>query len=211
MHTRKSKPKESVRARPLAVEERQALIIEAVIPLLAVHGRDLTSKQIAEAAGVAEGTIFRAFGDKDTLITAAIDRFLDPAPFQKELQAIDRELGLEAKVLSIVTLMQNRFGEVFRIMAVVGHDRKPSLQQRRDFGRIIEEVLEPELAQLNLPGSRIAHIVRLLTFSASLPHLNHDHEITPEELTHFVLYGIAGKPVNEKTATVNDAPTESQD
>ena len=67
------------RARPLSVEERQASIIDAVIPLLAVHGRDLTSRQIAEAAGIAEGTIFRAFGHKDSLITAAVAKFLDPA------------------------------------------------------------------------------------------------------------------------------------
>ncbi len=135
---------------------------------------------------------------------------MDPAPFHKELQAIDRELGLEAKVQSIVTLMQNRFDEVFRIMAVVGHERKPSLQQRREFGRIIEEVLEPELPQLNLSGSRVAHIVRLLTFSAALPHFNHDHEITPEELTHFVLYGIAGKPATETTPFIDKEPSESQ-
>ncbi|HRQ00236.1 MAG TPA: helix-turn-helix domain-containing protein, partial [Terrimesophilobacter sp.] len=102
------------RAKPLSVEERQASIIDAVIPLLAVHGRDISSKQIAEAAGVAEGTVFRAFGDKDSIIAAAIAKFLDPEPLRDELRAIDGDLDLHSKVLAIITIMQRRFGEIFR-------------------------------------------------------------------------------------------------
>ena len=47
------------------------MIIDAVIPLILEHGVGITSRQIAEAAGVAEGTVFRAFGDKESLIAAA--------------------------------------------------------------------------------------------------------------------------------------------
>ena len=44
------------------------MIIDAVIPLLLKHGADVTSKQIAEAAGIAEGTDLprvRRQGDPD--------------------------------------------------------------------------------------------------------------------------------------------------
>jgi AcrR family transcriptional regulator len=197
----------SARARPLSVEDRQAAIIDAVIPLLAEHGRDLTSKQIAEAAGVAEGTIFRAFGDKDSLITAAIARFLDPEPMRRELRAIDPELDLHANVLQIITIMQRRFGEIFRIMALVGHERPPHRHERRIFVDIIADVLGPDLERLDWPAIRIAHIIRLVSFASAFPQLNDGIEFTPEELASIVLHGIAGGAPQHR----NVHSTESQD
>ena len=45
-----------------------APIVDAVVPLLLEHGGDVTTRQIAEAAGIAEGTIFRVFPDKAALL-----------------------------------------------------------------------------------------------------------------------------------------------
>jgi AcrR family transcriptional regulator len=182
------------RARPLSVDDRQAMIIDAVIPLLPEFGRDLTSKQIAEAAGVAEGTIFRAFGDKETLIEAAIAKFLDPEPMRRELQEIDGALPLDEKLERVITIMRARFGEIFRVMAMVGTRRPPAPKARHEFARIIAEVLEPELTRLNWPAVRIAHIIRLVTFASSFPLLNEGVEFSSQELTRLVLYGIAGTP-----------------
>ena len=49
------------------------MIIEAMLPLLLEHGEMVTTRQIAEAAGIAEGTIFRVFADKDELIAAVVE------------------------------------------------------------------------------------------------------------------------------------------
>ncbi|HEU4848954.1 MAG TPA: helix-turn-helix domain-containing protein [Terrimesophilobacter sp.] len=189
------------RARPLSVEDRQAMIIDAVIPLLAEHGLEVTSKQIAEAAGVAEGTIFRAFGDKETLIRAAIARFLDPEPLRRELRRIDPELDLHTKVITIITLMQRRFRDVFRIMAIVGHERPSRTHQRKMFSDTIAEVLAPDLEKLAWPTDRVAHLIRLVAFASSVPHFNDGMEFTPAELASIILHGIL-HPTH---------PTESQD
>ena len=68
------------RAAALPPEERRAAIVAAALPLLAAQGTNVTTRAIAEAAGVAEGTIFRVFPDKDALIQAVLDSALDPAP-----------------------------------------------------------------------------------------------------------------------------------
>ena len=82
----------------MPAEERRASILAATVPLLIDHGTQITTRQIAEAAGVAEGTIFRVFVDKETLIEAAVEQAFDPAPVEAELRAIDPTLALEARL-----------------------------------------------------------------------------------------------------------------
>jgi AcrR family transcriptional regulator len=74
------------RAAALPRGERRAAIVEATLPLLITHGSGVTSRQIAEAAGVAEGTIFRVFTDKEELLEAVGDLVFDPAPTQTALR-----------------------------------------------------------------------------------------------------------------------------
>jgi AcrR family transcriptional regulator len=67
------------RATALPPDERRSMIVAATLPLLLEHGDRVTSKQIAEAAGIAEGTVFRAFADKDELIVAVIEAARPPS------------------------------------------------------------------------------------------------------------------------------------
>lgn len=175
------------------MEDRQASIIDATIPLLLEHGRGVTSKQIAEAANIAEGTIFRAFGDKETLVQAAIEKYLDPEPLRDALRAIDPSLPLEHKVRAIIYLLRERFQSVMRIMATVGHERPPVPQVRHQFVGIIEQILAPELDRLNWPAERVAYILRLISFSSAFPALNEGVEFSIDDLTRIVLVGIVGE------------------
>jgi len=129
----------SARAPALSVEDRQAMLIDVVTPLLLAHGRAVTTKQIAECAGIAEGTIFRAFGSKDELIRAAVDRHLDPEPFRARLRQVDLELPLDERMTAIVTLMRERFTTVFTLMSALGATGPPphSDDGRREFAEII--------------------------------------------------------------------------
>ena len=79
----------SPRAVALPPDQRREALVQATLPLLLVHGRAVTTRQIAEAAGVAEGTIFRVFDSKDELVEAAVRQAFVPGRLANELDDID--------------------------------------------------------------------------------------------------------------------------
>lgn len=79
-------------------DERRAAIVDATLPLLVEHGAAVTTGQIATAAGVAEGTVFRAFVDKHELLWACLDAAVDPAQPVAALAEIPRNLPLSERL-----------------------------------------------------------------------------------------------------------------
>src|SRR5437763_13525986 len=102
------------RAAALPPGERRSMIIEATIPLLLEHGEMVTTRQIADAAGIAEGTIFRAFPDKDALITAVVEAAFDTSSLDEALAAIDLTLPFDEAILLAVEVLQRRVVDLWR-------------------------------------------------------------------------------------------------
>ena len=102
------------RAAPLPLDERRAALIAATEPLLEHFGRDVSTRQIAEAAGIAEGTIFRAFATKEALIDAVLEDAFDSRRTCDELARSIRTLGLEEPLVAAVTLLQERLAQGLR-------------------------------------------------------------------------------------------------
>jgi AcrR family transcriptional regulator len=192
-------PKIPNRASPLPPEERKAAIIEAVIPAIIEHGASLTSRQIAEASGVAEGTIFRVFGDKETLLREAADVYLDPAPVRESLARVDSTLPLEEKVATVLDVLQKRFHGVISIMSALGytggeppHLRNRPPQKRWEYASIVAKAVEPELDRLNVPPEDVAPYIRLVAFATAIPAFNQEKIFDTRELARLIVYGIAG-------------------
>jgi AcrR family transcriptional regulator len=182
------------RAKPMSVDDRRTMIIDAVIPLLIEHGREVSTRQIADAAGIAEGTIFRVFADKEELFAAAVEKFLDPTAANRALRAIDPEETIEAKVNDILFLLRSRMTGIFGIMNAVGMSGRPpqGVRESDRFVDVITDVLAPDLALLNVPIDRVASFVRLIAFASAIPQFNEGHEIATADLARLITNGIAG-------------------
>ena len=181
------------RAKALSVEDRQSMILDAVTPLLIAHGQGVTTRQIAQCAGIAEGTIFRAFDSKDDLLRAAMDRQLDPEPLRLELAALDLFLPLEERVRAMVTLLRRRFAQVFALMTAVGQMGGPHTHDvAHEFTLLLAEVLAPDLLRLTVAPERAAQVIRMIALAASVPHITAGPSFDDDELTALVLYGIIG-------------------
>lgn len=92
------------RAPALPPEERRAAIIAAAVPLISVDGSGFTTRAVAEAAGIAEGTIFRIFPTKSDLLDAVVEEVLDPTSVCRELDAL-RPATLEEAISQAATLL----------------------------------------------------------------------------------------------------------
>src|SRR5918996_4299324 len=100
------------RAAPMAPEDRRAAIIVATVPLVRARGFDVSTRQIAEAAGVAEGTIFRVFDTKEELLQDAVRAALDPTEAEHQLRLIDRTAPLGDRVRAAALVLQQRMTDL---------------------------------------------------------------------------------------------------
>lgn len=197
------------RAKPLPPDERRRVLLDAARPLIVGHGRAVRTKDVAEAAGVAEGTLYRVFATKDELIDAVVADAIDPAPFLRRLEEIDHDSPLEERLLAVVGAFHGRFRATFELMTAVGMTGPPeSLRAaagqrcakgesgppqddwRSEVGRLVTGIIEPDAHRLTIDPVQLAQYLRLLSFSGAHPHIAAGDEITPADIVDIVLHGV---------------------
>jgi AcrR family transcriptional regulator len=159
------------RASGLPADERRQAIVEAAVPLFVEHGEKVTTRQIAEAADVAEGTLFRAFPDKDAIVAAVVEHLRDPEPIDRAFAAIDPNQPLADVVEAAATVIQRRGQVVWRALARLGRPGGTAAPKRIPESAPLAALFEPHAAELRVEPKVAAQRLRALTLAMSHPML----------------------------------------
>lgn len=132
------------RAKSMPPEARRAQLVEATIPLLLGRAHALTTAEVARAAGVAEGTLFRAFEDKASLLDACLAHALDPAAAQVALRDVSHTGPVDDVLVAVVDVLIDHLKRALPVMHAVLHDG----EQRPLRGQIIGGMFHTVLSAL---------------------------------------------------------------
>ena len=183
----------------MSLDERRAALIAATEPLLERFGRDVSTRQIAEAAGIAEGTIFRAFATKEELIDAVIEDAYNIQRTCDELAKVDLSLNLEQRLVSAVEILQKRLRRLVALFWSLrlrkdapDRDSFRAKQQADNelVNRAIATLIRPEQDRLRLDALEAASVLRAVTFSMSHHILGDQRLAEPHQIVDLILYGI---------------------
>lgn len=168
------------------------MIVQATLPLLLQNGEMVTTRQIADAAGIAEGTIFRVFADKDELIAAVIELALDTAALERAIAAIDPTLPFEVSVHEAVRILQRRVVDIWRLSSSVGTRLQAKAQGPLADSDALAELFERSRTRLAVQPIVAARLLRAFTLSMTHPMLVGD-PMRPAEIVQLFLHGICAE------------------
>ncbi|MFW6597858.1 TetR/AcrR family transcriptional regulator [Propionibacteriaceae bacterium Y2011] len=191
------------RAKPLPADERRAQIMAVAKPLIREHGINVTTRQIADAAGLAEGTLFRIFPTKSDLLHAVIASTFDPSDTCDAIDDIDHELDLPDRLAELIDILTEHVTEVaavFPLLREIGHSgpdghdphrlREHQHEHQRMLTTAVADILKPDADRLRVPLTDAAAFVQSSVLLMSHPMMKHGCMDNPDNLITVLLYGI---------------------
>jgi AcrR family transcriptional regulator len=200
----------------MAPDDRRKAILDVLVPLIAEKGGDVSTREIARAAGIAEGTIFRVFPDKKSLMLAAAEEAINPADGQAAFdEAMAGAEGLRAKIVVAAERVLDRMRLTMAVMMAVrqhlmathehhdhhahsrDNDSKPAfgpppfvMKAQEDLHRRLTGLFEPHRDELAVEPEVAAVALRSLIFGASRPELGMTTALTPDQIADLLLDGV---------------------
>src|SRR5690242_2757304 len=212
----------SPRASAMAPDDRRRAIVRALVPLLVERGGEVSTREIAQAAGIAEGTIFRVFPDKKSLMLAAAEEAINPADGQAAFdEAMAADTDLRAQVVAAASRILERMRMTMTVMMAVRshlwddeahrqHHEKGKhfgppqfvLDAQAELHLRLTGLFEPHRDELAVEPEVAALALRSLVFGASRPELGMTPALDAEQIADLLLQGITTRTT--RTSTLGD-------
>ncbi len=181
----------------MPADQRREALIDATMEALRTQRRPLSTREIAQAAGVAEGTIFRIFASKDELIDAVVAKAFRPNRTLR-VESIPAGLPLRAWLIEFVTIIQDQLQNVFGLMEALGITSPPAAEcdAEADADRAdrliaaLDRAIAAGGAELRVGAPELFRYLRLLTFAGSHPGISDGEILTPAQIVDVVLTGV---------------------
>jgi AcrR family transcriptional regulator len=183
------------RARPLPPDERRAALVAATARLVRAHGSSVSTRQIADASGVAEGTIFRVFPDKESLVRAAVEEAMDCRPMLAELAGVDRTLPVRPRLIAVATILQRWLTDMISLLMAVQvkgpvGGRRAHEEVDQQIHTVVRGLLEADRDAFRVPLTEVTRLLRLIMFAGSHPMIAEGAVLTPDEIVSLLLDGV---------------------
>ncbi|MGB5380112.1 MAG: TetR/AcrR family transcriptional regulator [Acidimicrobiia bacterium] len=195
-------PTRHERAEPLPADDRRRAIVEAVIPLFLEKGPAVTTREMAEAAGIAEGTIFRVFPDKSSVIHEAVKAGMDPDQIQQAIAAIPPTTPLANQLETAARILVERSERVAALIGVLrasgSHAGGPPSGARQyvmdantAILRALTTLFERNRNEIRVSPHQAAIAFRGFVFATAHPLISSDEKPSIQESVEVLMNGIA--------------------
>jgi AcrR family transcriptional regulator len=194
----------------MAAADRRRAILDVVIPLLIEKGPAITTAEMAKAANIAEGTIFRVFPDKPAVIFEAVKLAMDPTPAAEAIGAISPSASLRIQLAEAARVLLEHFarmaalGESLRSVSALRSAQAWDTRAqdvRQDIHQLIKEsaavissalmkLFERHRAVLRVSPAEAAAAFRGLVFASGHPLLPPDERLPIDTAMGILLAGI---------------------
>lgn len=195
------------RATPMTPDQRRQALVSATVHLLLTQGAELSTREIATAAGVAEGTIFRAFETKSELIHAAVHAALEPTQAVADIEALPEDQTMPQRVTALLNILitegqrtralmshlATSLGKSRHIPVHPGHGQQPGRtphDARRKLTDATASALKPYHFELRVDTLTTARLLIALTFAMTFD-LTGTQQPSAESISDLVLHGVS--------------------